>query len=147
MVNKYQTDISDTSGTANRRRIPIAGSYKGKVSYTYTSGKLAMGKKIILAVVGSLFAIDVLAMLVLFVIKLPGMLKIYLLIAAFLLGGIMAGLIFLFSFRHNKGSTSETHYYDVDMKYNNISREYHDNTREISREDFYRKNKIEEEHK
>ena len=63
-------------------------------------------------------------------------------IVAFVLGNILfigsvAIFVLIVALRHNKKDPAEMHYYDVDYEYSRFTDEINDNTKEITKEEFY----------
>ena len=56
---------------------------------------------------------------------------------------MIGGLVLTVTLRHNKKDPIQMQYYDVDYEQNNITGEGYDNTREITKEEFYGENEDE----
>ena len=125
-----------------RGSVPVYESYKGKQAHGSKSWKTTEKEKRTVTVLGIMFAVLVVLALVSFVLPIRMGIKILLLILAIVFGiGGMGGYLFYVVHRHHKEDPMEMHYYDVDYSRNHITGKGHDNTREISKEEFQGKDR------
>ena len=110
---------------------------KGKEFKASGSWKLDKREDITIKVIGMIFGAHIiLALLFMFLGKKAG---IYFFVLTFVWMFVMMGYMFYLVLRKHKEEPMETHYYDVDYKYDGIKNEITDNTKEISAEEFHGK--------
>ncbi|MBR3228383.1 MAG: hypothetical protein IKF68_07565 [Erysipelotrichaceae bacterium] len=107
---------------------------KGKQMQASGSWKVSKKEDITIKVIGSLFAIHILAAIFLAFIHSPHYVLFFILTFVWMF--IMMGYMFYVVYKKNKEKPMDIHYYDVDYKYNGIKGEVTDNTKEISEEEF-----------
>ena len=133
-----EVDIHSTDGVLYEK-------YKGKEAYGSKEWETTKGEKtalIIVMIIGILIGIA--AFVVYFMPSVSTGYKILtLIIAGVLLILMIGGLVLTVTLRHNKKDPIQMQYYDVDYEQNNITGEGYDNTREITKEEFYGENEDE----
>ena len=135
VVYLYKKNVSETRINGN-----LYEKYKGKQAYasknyTPTSGEVAaMFVVMIVAALVIALAFAVLFMPVSLSIKI-----IVLIVATLLFIGIIVGFLLVVILRHHKQDPAQMHYYDVDYEYNAITGTEKNNTKEISKEEFWGK--------
>ena len=136
--NAAGDEIKETMKENANLNIPVYDSYKGKQMQGSKSWKMTRKEEITIKVLAAVFAAMVfLAFLMFFLLVSPGLKILFFILAIFSGIGGMGGYLFYVAFRHNKEDPMEMHYYDVDYKQNYLTREGYDNTKEISKEEFY----------
>lgn len=119
-----------------RIEMPLYRHRKGKVFHASGSWQTTKSEKRLIETFGYLFFFGVFPGLILLMIH-PGTL------AAVLLGigvtGAVGTFISLFAvaFHKHRQKPMEGHYYDTDYKYNALTGEETDNTREITKDEFF----------
>ncbi len=117
---------------------------KGKQMHASGSWSVTPGEQKLIHAVGAFFAISVIA-----VIAGSFVGKRWFLTAAIICCAIsfisMFAVLFGLVFKKSRQQPMETHYYDVDYKYNAITNETTDHTREITGEEFFHGKGYEEE--
>ena len=123
---------------SGRVEIPIYERRKGKEYHASGSWRTTKGEKRLIETFGYMFFFGVFIGLIMLLIH-PGKL------ACTLLGiGILGAIgtfisLFAIAFRKNKQEPMEAHYYDTDYKNNAFTGEETDNSREITKEEFFSK--------
>ena len=133
-VEFYSTDHSVRSqGTG----VPVYEKYKGKEAVGEKNWKATKGESIALYILMGVMALIIVAAAVSYFMPIPTGIKILILIATIviMIGGI-GGFLLIVTRRHNKKDPMEMQYYDVDYEINNITGEYRDDTKKISKEEF-----------
>ena len=134
-VEKYTTDhVMRAQGAG----IPVYEKYKGKEAVGSKEWKTTKGESIALYIFIGVALVVAIGAAVAYFLPIALGLKILLIVIAglvILLGS--GGLVLVIALRHNKKDPMEMHYYDVDVEHNFITKEGHENIKEISREEFY----------
>ena len=140
-VDSYTESYStDHAVRARGAGIPVYEKYKGKEAVGNKSWKATKGETIAFYILmGVMFLVFVSAAVAYFMPISTGV-KVIILIATILImiGGI-GGFLLVVSLRHNKKDPMEMQYYDVDYEHNYITGEVRDDTKKISKEEFYSK--------
>lgn len=109
---------------------------KGKQMHASGSWKVTKGEQKLVNAVAVFFAISVIAVLASAFVQ-----KRWFLIASIVCCAVafisMFVVLFGLVFRKSRLQPMETHYYDVDYRYNALKGETDDDTREISKEEFF----------
>ena len=118
--------------------VPLYERRRGKEFRASGSWQTTKGEKHLIETFGYLFFFGVFAGLIMLFIH-PGKLAFILLSLG--IQGAVGTFISLFAivFRKHNETPMEGHYYDTDYKYNAFSGEEADNTREITKEEFFGK--------
>ena len=121
-----------------RVEIPLYERRKGKEFHASGSWEATKGEKRIIETFGYMFFFGVFIGLIMQFIH-PGKLAVIILVTGII--GAVGTFISLFAivFLKHKNEPMETHYYDTDYKYNAFTGEETDNTREITKEEFFGK--------
>ena len=118
--------------------IPVYEKYKGKEAYASKEWKTTKGEGRALAILMTVLALMLIAVVILQFLSIPMWVKIVAFVAAIVLFIASIGIfVLVVALRHNKQDPAQMHYYDVDYEHNHITGEGYDNTREISKEEFY----------
>ena len=118
--------------------VPVYEKYKGKEAHAEKEWLMTKGERAAMIVLMVLMALLILAVVVIQFLYISSALK----ILAFVFGNIIfiAGIaifILVVALRHNKKDPAEMHYYDVDYEYSRFTDEVNDNSKEITKEEFY----------
>ena len=114
--------------------------YKGKEAHASKEWAMTKGEKTALIVFMAVLFLFVLAVIVLQFLPITTLLKILAFILCIIVFFVGTGLfVLIIVLRHNKKDPAEMHYFDVDYEYNRFKNEVNDNTKEITKEDFYSK--------
>ena len=118
--------------------VPVYEKYKGKEAHAEKEWLMTKGEKAAMIVLMVLLMLMVLAVVGIQFLYIPTAYK----IVAFVLGNILfigsvAIFVLIVALRHNKKDPAEMHYYDVDYEYSRFTDEINDNTKEITKEEFY----------
>lgn len=112
--------------------------YKGKVAEGHGAWEATNGEKIAMGIVTAVVILVVIAAFVIYFLPLPLLVKIVsFIIAGVLFFVIIAGFLLVVILRHNKKEPGEMHYYDVDYEVNHLNGKGYDNTKEITKEEFF----------
>ena len=133
---KVENIVSESAAENSRVEIPLYQRRKGKEFHASGTWKATKGERRLIETFGYMFFFGVFIGLIMTFIH-PGKLS------AIILGigiiGAVGTFISLFAIvliKHKK-EPMEAHYYDVDYKYNAFTGEETDNTREITKEEFF----------
>ena len=134
-VEYYSTDHTINAQGAG---IPVYEKYKGKHAEASGEWKPTKGEKTALYILMGVMILIFGAAAVTYFMPVPTGVKIIVLIATIviMIGGI-GGFLLIVNLRHNKKDPMEMHYYDVDYEINHITKTGYDNTKEITKEEFY----------
>ena len=120
--------------------------YQGKVAQGHGAWETTTGEKIAMIAVMIAAVIIIATAFVIYFLPVPLLIKtVSFIIAGVLFFALIAGFLLIVIIRHNKKEPGEMHYYDVDYEINNITGKGYDNTKEISKEEFFssdNKNKL-----
>ena len=131
-------EIKDNPFENSRVEVPVYESFKGRQMHGSKTWE-ATGKERRLIIAGTVgfMAMWLLAAGSFFMpISFPAKFGIFFL-AVILAIVSLGGPLFYVAFRHHKKDPVERHYYDVDYSENHLTGEGHDDTEEISKEEFY----------
>ena len=138
-ISKKAVDIVHESIAGDKHiEIPVYERRKGKEFHASGSWHTTKGEKRLIETFGYMFFFGVFFGLILLLIH-PGKL------ANIILGiGIIGATgtfisLFAIAFHKNKQDPMEAHYYDTDYKYNVLTGEKTDNSKEITKEEFFNK--------
>ncbi len=121
-----------------RVSIPVYERAKGRQMQGSKTWKVSEKESKTVSVLAVVFTVMVVLALVSFFLPISGWAKALLFFLAIFSGiGVMGGYMAFIVFRHHEEDPMEMHYYDVDSKQNHITGEGYDNTREISKEEFF----------
>jgi len=116
----------------------IYEKHKGKVAKGHGEWEATKGEKIATGIVTAVAILVVIMAFVIYFLPLPLLVKIIsFIIAGVLFFVIIAGFLLIVILRHNKKEPGKMHYYDVDYEVNHINGKGYDNTKEISKEEFF----------
>ena len=122
----------------NHVTIPLYEKRKGKEYHASGSWQATKKERILIEGFGYVFFFGVFIGLFLLIFHAGKIAEFFLIIG--IIGAIgMSISLFAVVFKKNKEEPMEGHYYDVDYTYNAIKGETTDNTKEISKEEFYNK--------
>lgn len=113
---------------------------KGKQMHASGSWKATPTEDLIIKAMGAFFALSVIAELIATIFQIRPLIlpaTVCLVISFIGMFVVLFGIVYLKS----RKEPMEKHYYDVDYKYNGFKNEISDNTREISKDEFYSKKK------
>ncbi len=135
-VEFYSTNHSVNAEGAGVR---IYEKRKGKEAYGSKSWKITKGETIALYIVAALAILFALVAVIAYFLPIPTVIKVIVLLvtAVGIIGGV-GGFILVVALRHNKKDPMEMKYYDVDYENNHITGEGYDNTKRITKEEFFR---------
>ncbi len=115
---------------------------KAKEAYASKTWEPTKGDKIALGIITPILVLTVVAVLAVWMlpVDIPILVKIpFTILAGVAFFIIIAVFLLITVLKHNKKDPMEMHYYDVDYKVNNLSGEVYDNTKEITKEEFFAK--------
>ena len=128
-VEKNESSVS--SGTVYEK-------YKGKVAEGHGEWEASKGEKTAMVIVMAVALLVVASAFVIYFLPVSLLIKIIsFIIAGVLFFVIIAGFLLVVILRHNKKDPGEMHYYDVDYEVNHINGKGYDNTKEISKDEFF----------
>ncbi len=138
-VEFYSTNHSVNAKGAGVR---VYEKRKGKEAYGSKSWRITKGETIALYIVTALAIFVALVAVIAFFIPIPTALKVLVLLVTVvaIIGGV-GGFILVVALRHNKKDPMEMKYYDVDYENNYITGKGYDNTKQISKEEFFQGDK------
>ena len=113
---------------------------KGKQMHASGSWKATRTEDLVIKCTGAFFAISVLAELIASIFQIRFLIlpaTVCLVISFIGMFVVLFGIVYLKS----RKEPMEKHYYDVDYRYNGFKNEVKDNTKEITKEEFYGKKK------
>ena len=133
---KAESIVREGIEESARIDIPLYERRKGKEFHASGSWQATKGEKRLVETFGYMFFFGIFIGLIMHFIH-PG--KITNIFLGIGIIGAVGTFISLFAivFRKNKKEPMEAHYYDVDYKYNALTGEETDNSREITKEEFY----------
>ena len=138
ITEKAEDIVRESIEESARIEVPLYERRKGKEFHASGSWQTKKGEKRLIETFGYLFFFGVFIGLIMLFVH-PGKL------AGVVLGiGIIGAVgtfvsLFAIVFRKHKEEPMEAHYYDTDYKYNAFTGEEADNTREITKEEFFGK--------
>ena len=138
ITEKAEDIVRESIEESARIEVPLYERRKGKEFHASGSWQTTKGEKRLIETFGYLFFFGVFIGLIMLFVH-PGKL------AGVVLGiGIIGAVgtfvsLFAIVFRKHKEEPMEAHYYDTDYKYNAFTGEEADNTREITKEEFFGK--------
>ena len=129
----YTTPLQNT-----RVSVPLYERRKGKEFHASGSWKATKGEKILVEIFGGMFFFGIFIGLFMLLIH-PGTLA-FIVLGVGVIGaiGVFVSLFAIVLHKH-KEQPMETHYYNTDYQYNAFKEQVTDNTREITKEEFYGK--------
>ena len=138
IYEKTENAVRESIREGIRVEIPLYERRKGKEFHASGSWEATKGEKRIIETFGYMFFFGVFIGLIMQFIH-PGKLAVIILVTGII--GAVGTFISLFAivFLKHKNEPMETHYYDTDYKYNAFTGEETDNTREITKEEFFGK--------
>lgn len=138
IYEKTENAVRESIREGARVEIPLYERRKGKEFHASGSWEATKGEKRIIETFGYMFFFGVFIGLIMQFIH-PGKLAVIILVTGII--GAVGTFISLFAivFLKHKNEPMETHYYDTDYKYNAFTGEETDNTREITKEEFFGK--------
>lgn len=126
-----ENESSVSSGTVYEK-------YKGKVAEGHGEWEASKGEKTAMVIVMAVALLVVASAFIIYFLPVSLLIKIIsFIIAGVLFFVIIAGFLLVVILRHNKKDPGEMHYYDVDYEANHINGKGYDNTKEITKEEFY----------
>ena len=128
-VEKNESSVS--SGTVYEK-------YNGKVAEGHGEWEASKGEKTAMVIVMAVVLLVVASAFVIYFLPVSLLIK----IISFIMAGVLffviiAGFLLVVILRHTKKDPGEMHYYDVDYEANHINGKGYDNTKEITKEEFY----------
>ena len=140
-VGVYTSFERDGSGLQSTNRI-LYEKYKGKNAVGSREWETTAGEKTALIIVMVLCIIIVASAFVVYFLPVSVLIKVLaIILAGILFIALVGGLILIVTLRHNKKEPMEMKYYDVDYEYNAITGKGYDNTKEITKEEFFSSDK------
>ena len=138
IYEKTENAVRESIREGARVEIPLYERRKGKEFHASGSWEATKGEKRIIETFGYMFFFGVFIGFIMQFIH-PGKLAVIILVTGII--GAVGTFISLFAivFLKHKNEPMETHYYDTDYKYNAFTGEETDNTREITKEEFFGK--------
>lgn len=131
-------ELKDAAADGAHVSVPLYESFKGKQMHASKSWKATDKEQKTVKVLGVIFTVLVILALAAPFLPISTGLKALLFVLAIVSGiGGMGGYLFFIAFRHHKEEPMEMHYYDVDYKQNYVTGNGYDNTKEISKEEFF----------
>ena len=128
-VEKNESSVS--SGTVYEK-------YKGKVAEGHGEWEASKGEKTAMVIVMAVALLVVASAFVIYFLPVSLFIKIIsFIIAGVLFFAIIAGFLLVVILRHNIKDPGEMHYYDVDYEANHINGKGYDNSKEISKDEFF----------
>ncbi|MBO6088885.1 MAG: magnesium transporter [Lachnospiraceae bacterium] len=130
-TSEEKNESSVSSGTVYEK-------YKGKVAEGHGEWEASKGEKTAMVIVMAVALLVVASAFVIYFLPVSLLIKIIsFIIAGVLFFVIIAGFLLVVILRHNKKDPGEMHYYDVDYEVNHINGKGYDNTKEISKDEFF----------
>ncbi|MBQ6239741.1 MAG: hypothetical protein IJK56_05180 [Firmicutes bacterium] len=130
--------VRDSIKNSARINIPLYERRKGKEFHASGSWQATKGERRLVETFGYMFFFGVFIGLIMTFVH-PGKI-VYILLGIGIIGAVGTFIsLFAIVFRKHKQEPMEAHYYNTDYKYNAFTGEETDNTREISKEEFYGK--------
>ncbi len=130
--------VRDSIKNSARINIPLYERRKGKEFHASGSWQATNGERRLVETFGYMFFFGVFIGLIMTFVH-PGKIA-YILLGIGIIGAVGTFIsLFAIVFRKHKQEPMEAHYYNTDYKYNAFTGEETDNTREISKEEFYGK--------
>ncbi len=130
--------VRDGINNSARINIPLYERRKGKEFHASGSWQATKGERRLVETFGYMFFFGVFIGLIMTFVH-PGKIA-YILLGIGIIGAVGTFIsLFAIVFRKHKQEPMEAHYYNTDYKYNAFTGEETDNTREISKEEFYGK--------
>lgn len=130
--------VRDSIKNSARINIPLYERRKGKEFHASGSWQATKGERRLVETFGYMFFFGVFIGLIMTFVH-PGKIA-YILLGIGIIGAVGTFIsLFAIVFRKHKQEPMEAHYYNTDYKYNAFTGEETDNTREISKEEFYGK--------
>lgn len=135
---KTESIMREKTEDSARIEIPLYTRRKGKEFHASGSWQTTKGERILIETLGYIFFFGVFLGLILLFIH-PGMLA-YMLLWIGVTGAVGTFVsLFAIVFRKHKQAPMEAQYYDIDYKYNALTGEETDHTKEITKEEFFGK--------
>ena len=135
---KSENIVRESIEESARVEIPLYERRKGKEFHASGSWQATKGEKRLIETFGFIFFFGVFTGLIMLFIH-PGKLS-FILMGTGIIGAVGTFIsLFAIAFRKHKQEPMETHYYDTDYKYNAFTGEAKDNSREITKEEFFGK--------
>ncbi len=134
--NNSENNIHSGTGQGPSFQVPLYQRRVGKEFHASGTWKASKGERRLIEIFGWLFFLGIFIG-VFMVIIMPGT------IASIILGiGIIGAVgtfvsLFVIAFRKHKEKPMEAHYYSTDYKYNAFTGQQADNSREITKDEFY----------
>ena len=135
---KTESIMREKTEESARIEIPLYTRRKGKEFHASGSWQTTKGERILIETLGYIFFFGVFLGLILLFIH-PGKLA-YMLLWIGVTGAVGTFVsLFAIVFRKHKQAPMEAQYYDTDYKYNALTGEETDHTKEITKEEFFGK--------
>ena len=128
--------VRESLEEGKRIEIPLYERRKGKQFHASGSWQTTAGEKRLIETFGCMFFFGIFIGLIMLFIH-PGKLA-FILMGIGVIGAVGTFVsLFAIVFHKHKEKPMEVHYYDTDYKYNAFTGEEADNTREITKEEFF----------
>ena len=135
-VEERRTERELRSNPA-RKEIRVADSFKGKEIHAGGTWEVPKGWKILFQTEAILFLIAMFAVIIGDIANFGRNFMIPAIISAVIVALIAAITMTVCIMKMNKKDPMDVRYYDVDYKENHLTGEVHDNTREVSKDEFF----------
>jgi hypothetical protein len=135
-MDKHISEKAESIEKGSRISVPLYERRKGKVFHASGSWRATNGEKLLIEAFGCMFFFGVFIGIMMLFIH-PG--KLALIILGIGIAGAVGSFVSLFAIvllKHRR-DPMETHYYDADYRRNAITGEETDNTRDITKEEFF----------
>lgn len=120
--------------------IPVYEKFKGKQMHGSKTWQATEKEQKNVKILGAAFTALVILALVSPLLPVSSGTRVMLFVLAIAVGIIgMGGYLFYIAFRHHKEEPIDIHYYEVDYEKNHLTGKNRDDTKEISKEEFYNK--------
>lgn len=138
IFEKAENIVRESIAENARIEVPLYERRKGKEFHASGSWKTTKGEKRLIETFGYMFFIGVFIGLIMLLIH-PGT-PAFIVLGTGIIGAVGTFIsLFAVVLRKHKQEPMEAHYYDTDRTYNAFTGENIDNTREISKEEFFGK--------
>ena len=124
----------------SRVEIPVYEKFKGKQMHGSGTWQATQKEQKTVKVLGLAFTVPTLLAMISPLLPVSSGIRVMLFVLAIVVGiGGMGGYLFYIAYRHHKEEPVDIHYYDVDYENNHLTGKHRDNTKEISKDEFYNK--------
>ena len=136
MDAKRRKTESGSTGFRHRREFRVADGFKGKEFHAGGTWEVPKGWRLVIQTEAVLFFAAMMAVIIGDIANLGKRFMVSAVAAAVTLACVAAVTMVVCIMKMNKQEPMDVHYYKVDRKSNYLTGEIHDNTREISKEEF-----------